>query len=433
MPESNLSPENKPSKSVELRQRLQRLGATKNRSYTPKPRGRTPEQRPRADEANVPFEELDGGQVQQTATGEYYLYSQAYPAGEVHGNDSLADWNALLPETLARIGNLPELADYEPKQFVFVDIETTGLGGAGTIPFLVGVGWFDDGGIFHLNQYFLRDPAEEISSLTALSELIDSDTALVTFNGRTFDIPILSDRFIINRKPSLLASLPNLDLLHPARRLWRRRLRSCSLGSLEQNILGVERTGEDVPGWMIPALYNQFLQTGNGYHMKRVVYHNRLDMLSMVTLGVQMSRIFEQPHNGELHTDDHISLARWYQKQEDMSEETEIAYRTALKNASSETEEYDALYGLAMLLKRSGRGDEALAFWARLASLQIDVVGHVELAKYFEWYGDNLDAALQWTEQAIHLLEQSSNNLHNQQGLSSLYHRQRRLIRKLND
>src|SRR5574341_147444 len=403
----------------DLRKRLQRLGVTTGRDFqpTPPPIRRT-----------VGIETLLDGRTVTTTRGECFVTTGIFPADHLHGPHQIGDWHGLSPYTLAAVGNDRGLEEIDLRRYLFLDTETTGLGG-GAFAFLVGIGFFNEAGDLVVEQYFLRDPAEEVALLTILSERLPDGGGLVTFNGRTFDVPLLSGRFIRSRMPSRIESLPNLDLLAPARRLWKRRLPSCSLGALEVDILGMRRTGEDVPGYLIPALYNDYLRTGNASHLTRVFYHNREDILSMVALGITLTRTFGQQPEG-LHVIDRLSLARWYHSQE-MLDECEAAYRLALDEAPDEETLQVTLHGLAHLLKRSERRNEALLLWERLADLKSDVLGHEELAKHYEWHGGNLALALDWTERGIALAQSWRPGIRQRQALNELERRRERLLRKI--
>jgi uncharacterized protein YprB with RNaseH-like and TPR domain len=401
----------------DLKRRLARLGLTTGRNYTPKPRV------PKAD-----IEELVEGQVIETGAGPCFVIERRCPVDTRHGAHTLGEWLSLGASTLARLGDSRKPGGVQPDQYLFLDTETTGLGG-GAFAFQVGIGFFS-GQEMLIRQYFLRDPAEEPAMLSLLHELLQSKEALVTFNGRTFDVPLLAGRFLLSRQKSNISTLPNLDLLGPSRRLWRRRLESCSLGSLETGVLSVHRTQSDVPGSLIPYLYRQYLETHDARDMVRVLYHNEIDLLSMVTLGVKLAQTFDRPENTPLPVDDRLSLARWYQGQ-GMHDEAESAYRIAAGEAPDADRRYDALTGLAYLLKRSGRREEALTCWIDIADLRFDTLGHVELAKHYEWHQVDLEHALVWTETAITLAYSWRPGYRRTQALEELNHRQKRLIRKL--
>jgi uncharacterized protein YprB with RNaseH-like and TPR domain len=195
---------------------------------------------------------------------------------------------------------------------LFFDLETTGLsGGAGTVAFLAGCGYFDGAG-FHVLQYFLSGYHAEHDLLVSLAALTERFGGLVTFNGRCFDVPLIETRYLFHRIASPFGALPHFDMLYPARRLWRRRggsqdadaleQSSCALGVLEEAILGVHRV-DDVPGSEIPSRYFRYLRTGDVRPLEQVFEHNRLDLISLAALtalGMRMvdggAEAVESPH-----------------------------------------------------------------------------------------------------------------------------------------
>ncbi len=404
----------------ELRRRLARLGVVTGQEFTPKARAR-----------GGSIEELVEGTVTETVDGTSFRVIRVYGADTRHGSHSLSDWLHQDCMVVGRVGGDPVLSRAQLQRFIFLDTETTGLGaGTGTFAFLVGVGFFNEQGGFEVHQFFLRDPAEERAMLHLLREMIPPDGALVTFNGRTFDVPLLADRYILSRMPTRITTMPNLDLLHPARRLWKRRLPSCRLSALEVDVLGLQRTGADVPGSLIPYLYRQYLQTGDGREMTRVLYHNEQDILSMVTLGVVLCRAFERPGAPSVPVEDRLSLARWYE-QRGMLTECEAAYRAALDGDCDGDVRCDALSGLAGIMKRAGRWDEAVLLWEYLADLRLNTLGHEELAKYYEWRVGDLPRALQWTEEGLRLAESWRLGLRRTETIRALDHRHARLTEKI--
>jgi len=405
---------------AELRRRLNRLGVTTGREFVPKPRVPTP-----------PIEELPGGVIESTPHGESFRVVRAHSTQTEHGSVILGDWFEQSPDVLAQVGADDSLKKSELRNFAFLDTETTGLGsGAGVFAFMVGLGIFTEAGDFEVHQFFLRDPSEERAMLELLAAHFRPSTTLVTFNGRTFDIPLLADRFILSRMPATILNLPNFDLLHPARRLWRRRLASCRLTALEVDILGLERQSADVPGSLIPTLYRQYLQTGDSREMARVLYHNEQDILSMVSLAVTLCRTFSEPHSPEIPLDDRVSLARWYQRQ-GLIEQSEEVYRAALDEDTDGPLREELLAGMAGLLKRAGRAADAVPYWELLADLRLDVTGHEELAKYYEWHIGDLQQALQWTQTGIALAESWRIGFRQTEALHVLKHRHERILRKL--
>ena len=143
---------------------------------------------------------------------------------------------------IAAYARAPQIANFDIEQFAFMDTETTGLGlGTGVYTFMVGIGRFE-GEHFRLAQFFLREPGEETAQLAAIEEFLAPCEAWVRFNGKAFDIPLLNNRYIINGWPAPLKDAPHIDLLHLARRLWKARLPSRTLGDLEAKILGATRS-----------------------------------------------------------------------------------------------------------------------------------------------------------------------------------------------
>lgn len=374
---------------------------------------------------------LPGGRLVETELGACFVLDKVYPANYQHGRDNLSDLLNFSLETAARFNNDPQFAEMDFHDFLFLDTETTGLMGAGTLAFMVGVAFWE-GDAFVVRQYFLRDHGDEPAMLLLLAKLLEKRPGLVTFNGRTFDLPLLDNRYLMNRLDELGADLlerPHIDLLPPARRLWRRRLGSCALGALEQTLLGVRRTEEDVPGWLIPSLYMDYLRTGDARELVRVFYHNRLDMLSMVTLAARVLRHFGQPQQAD-HALDLVSLARW-QQHLGLTTDAETVLRMAAEEELALDIYHQVLAELGALLKKDGRRPEAIAYWQQIAVTAFDTVeAHVELAKYYEWEVQDLGTAISWTQQAITLVRSWSAG---DAALveDDLHHRLARLERKL--
>ena len=170
-----------------------------------------------------------------------------------------------------------------PAEWAFLDTETTGLaGGTGTCAFLVGVGRITPEG-FRVRQFFMRDYCEEASLLDALARHLAPFRVLITYNGRTFDQPLLETRYRLNRSRPPFGKLEHLDLLYGARRLWKLRYETCRLVDLENQVLGFERQG-DVPGALIPYLYFEYLRTGRAARLLPVFHHNATDILTLACL-----------------------------------------------------------------------------------------------------------------------------------------------------
>lgn len=414
--------------------RLRRLGVVKGarqlKSKSPVI-GSSPDAAAPAEPASVeaeprPLEKLlPGLDPVDTAEGACLILDKAYPLDHRHGPTPLGKLLDLPSHVAARFCQDERLASAEFRDYLFLDTETTGLAGAGTVAFMVGVGYFD-GDAFVARQYFLRDHGDEPAMLLLLHELLEEKAGLITFNGRSFDLPLLQGRLLLNRFSMPVLERPHIDLLPPSRRLWRHRLESCSLSSLETNLLGVSRSEEDVPGWLIPSLYHRYLLEGDGRQIARVFYHNRIDLLSMVTLASRIVSQFDDPQSAD-HPMDLLGLGKW---QVDLGsvEEAERVLRMAAVPELPTPLYHEALTRLAYLLKRNGRRDEAVEIWQQVACTSFeDVTGHVELAKHYEWHDVNLPLAQQWTEQALDLLAgHEATSLR-----ADLEHRLERLQRKM--
>ncbi len=380
------------------------------------------------------IEDLAAGRFHTTSHGRCFVVELSYPIERLHGDHALARFLDLTPQALAQIGRDPALALVDPGKACFIDTETTGLsGGAGTMAFVVGLGFFE-GEEFHVHQYFLRDPGDEPAMVETLARQLSRFEYLVSFNGVTFDAPILENRFILARVPSPMTHLPHLDLLPPSRRLWRYALPSCALGSLESEVLGVQREQADVPGGLIPYLYRDYLRTGDAREMKRVLYHNEIDVLSLVSLGVRLHRAVADPWNdGALDGAALYGLARWYASDE-RAEDAEQAYRAALVAPQPPDVRARTLRDLGRRLKRAERRREAFGYWQQLAlESSDDVDAHVELAKYFEWHVENLALAAGWTRAALAQVEAWPPGLRRAATQEELAHRLERLERKMAD
>ncbi len=403
----------------ELRRRLKRLG---DRRQSARRQARAADRGP---------SDLPTGEVIQTPRGETYRIAKTFSMEHQHGAGSIGDLLAYESQLAAEIADQSGLDDYPLDQLVFLDTETTGLaGGAGTLVFLVGVGTFVENG-FRLRQYFLRDPAEEASLLHALQEDLEAAGGFVTFNGRAFDIPLLEIRYVMGlRRQWSLSKVPHFDLLFPARRLWRRLLPDCTLATLEREVCSVERTDEDVPGSEIPALYLDYLRTGDAGQMRRVVYHNEVDVLSLVTLAKQILGRHSPDDLTSLTAAEALAVARWHQEA-GRSEWADQAYSQA-RARSEHSIRLEVLRYQTIHLKREGRHEEAVDAWRTWSELTPDDPRpSIELAKYYEWKVQDLEEALKWAKSALVSLTHWSAGWRRDQAWEAIQHRLERLARKL--
>ncbi|MBN1285004.1 MAG: ribonuclease H-like domain-containing protein, partial [Anaerolineae bacterium] len=239
-------------------------------------------------------------------------------------------------------------------------------------------------------------------------------------------------RYRLNRMRAALAHLPNLDLLLLARRLWKRRVGSCALGSLEQSLLGVRRAVLDIPGALIPLVYNHYLYSGDAREIVRVFYHNQIDVLSMMTLLARQLAIFDAPEAAALPAQDRLSLARYYELL-GMPDEAERAYHAALDGDDLPGDDARAGFeALSVLLRRAARRAEAVEQWKRWAArLPDDPAPCIEIAKHYEWHGRDLRKAQAWAVEAYGAMARMAPGPAQEQMRGEIEYRLTRLARKL--
>jgi hypothetical protein len=382
-----------------------------------------------------PLQAVLGGRPLETPLGETFVVEQVFSSGYMHGGEALNADDPL--DALAAWAGDERIAKMPRDAFAFLDTETTGLsGGSGTYAFLIGVGRLQDGA-FHLAQYFMSDPSTEIAQLAALEAFLAPCQALVTFNGKSFDAPLLNTRFLFHGWASPLPGLVHLDLLHLARRLWRERLPSRTLANLEVQIINQSRTEEDIPGWAIPQMYFDFLRSGDVTPLKRVFYHNAMDVVSLAALFNHTARLLSNPFSPQIeHNLDLAAIARLH---EDLGQiESALSlYQHCLElhdqgfGVLPEHVLQDALARLAQIHKRRDDYSSAIPYWERLASYH-EIQAHVELAKCYEHHQSDLHLAIYWTETAIQILSApGASFIDRLQVLPELQHRLDRLQRKI--
>jgi hypothetical protein len=363
----------------------------------------------------------------ETAAGTCYLREQRFSLKLNHGSGLLAEILNSQGEDLALAARDGSLVGFQPERSLFLDIETTGLsGGTGTWVVLIGLGWLKNDE-FYLRQYFLRHPSEEKAMLLHFTETVAGFPSLVTFNGKIFDLPMIQARQILTGL--LLRTVPycHIDLLPCSRRLWKERLGSCSLRSLEAGLLGLRRH-DDIPGEEIPAAYFNYLRSGDTTRLREIFQHNVLDILSMVRLLTCVARATagDEPE----HPADNFALGKLFYENGQVKEAVSCYKKAAC--CGNERLEQAALLCLSFVYKRQGKWKEATALWNELLGrFPQDLTPYLELAKYYEHRAGDCQAALALTEQALARTQHGfSISASGQLSGSALHHRQLRLKRK---
>jgi uncharacterized protein YprB with RNaseH-like and TPR domain len=341
------------------------------------------------------IEDLLTGQVVETPAGKHFETEKLYPGHHRHGSYEISDLHEL-PENLLTALSDGAIAQSRPTQWAFLDTETTGLaGGSGTYAFLIGVGWIEADG-FRVRQFFMRDYDEEASALYALNALLAGFTVLITYNGRSYDQPLLETRFTMNRARTPFARMEHLDLLYGARRLFKLRLDNCRLVNLENQILGIERHG-DVPGEMIPYLYFEYLRSRRAYRLAPVFQHNVLDIVSLACLTGVIPEAFRDPENVRVrHGMDLLGLARWL-RISDRLEEALRMMRRAVDLGLPDQHLFRTLFEAGAIEKKLGLEHAALATFTdlTLSPNPFRAKSYEELAKHYEHRERNFSMALE--------------------------------------
>jgi hypothetical protein len=315
------------------------------------------------------------------------------------------------------LGELTEAADglYEfhaglggidPEHILYLDLETTGLGvGTGNVPFMVGLAYLQ-GNRFIVEQTLIRHPAEEYAMLYDLELRLRNYRYLATYNGKTFDWPLVQNRMILNGLGRLVKQPLHLDFLHPSRSVWRNTLASCKLSHIEEERLGIVRS-DDVPGSLAPQLYFQFLADGDPSVLEGVFVHNELDLLSLVCLSIRFGQllkeeIFQQiPHPEE--TEELVRTGLWLERMGKLALPEEL-YERAVKH---EKPSPSALAMLAARDKKAGNWERAVLLWQKVihvTSVSMATAGLescIELSMYYEHRTKELELSLHYASEAL--------------------------------
>lgn len=332
--------------------------------------------------------------------GSFIKRRRLYEADHRHGRYRLGELNERAAALAAFHGGDAVRHD----ELLFLDTETTGLGiGAGNVPFLIGIGFWETDGQFAVEQLFIRDPAEEAAMLEYLQDKLARHPRLVTYNGRSFDWPLVKSRFVMNRMRPPSGEPIHLDFLYPSRSLWKGTLPSCRLGHVEEERLGFRRDN-DVPGSLAPPLYFQYLSDRNPDTIRPVFVHNEHDVLSLASLAVHFARALE----GELdlaamEPEETYRTGIWL----DRMGRAELADEV-LRGLEQSDDPAAAAYRLplAAYCKRKGEHDRAAALWLRAIRQEegsphgLSIEPYIELAMHYEHRVKDLEAARQFAEEA---------------------------------
>jgi uncharacterized protein YprB with RNaseH-like and TPR domain len=355
--------------------------------------------------------EILGGRVVQTTYGNCLAIDRRYESDRFHGDVrigecELADSEALcLLDPLLEVRLKPDATDCRPRledvgasaftrtsradatddtsrsgedvesgfsrapRIIFIDLETTGLsGGAGTVAFLVGCGYFDLGA-FQVRQFLLTSYSAERALLAAAAAFLDNAELIVSYNGKTFDLPVMETRWSFHRLERPFEGVPHFDMLHPARRLWRGRddngvdESGCRLSTLERLLFDVVRIG-DVPGLEIPGRFFRFLRSGDPRPLEPVLEHNRLDLVSLAAVTARAATLVTRGHEACRDAAEALSVGKVLERAGD-TRRAEACYHAAIASGPADIRA-EALYRLGLRCRRDRRFQDAAAAWRQL-------------------------------------------------------------------
>jgi len=314
--------------------------------------------------------------------GEPLLFLEhPYPLQTKYGKHRLEEALGVKGDVLFRLSHDVEFEDLDLSSAIFLDLETTGLaGGTGTVPFLVGLGYFRDGR-FNVGQFFLGELGEEERMVRDLGRFFREMgfKSVVTYNGKAFDLPLLETRFILFREALGLSRLPHLDLLYTARRLWKHKHDNCRLFHLAQQIVQAERD-EDIPSAEIPYRYFEYLRSGEFGLIDPILYHNQEDILSLLGLVISAAALFAE--DGEIDALDMFGVGKVYESHGDM-EKSAAFYEQALEGDLPDEVAAAVKHKLSTHFKKNADWDKALLLWRDL-SARGDLAYYRDMAIYYE-------------------------------------------------
>jgi uncharacterized protein YprB with RNaseH-like and TPR domain len=391
---------------IAIADRFARLKALQRPSTLPKAdreiRIEEPEETPRVRLDGLPYgserlAQLLGATVKQNNHGEH-LSLHCWHGGHIPCVPGSLALNLLLPDAPEEVR--------DPERWLFLDTETTGLcGGTGTYPFLVGLAWWDGGGL-EIEQLFMRDFGEERSLLAALAERMEERPVLVTFNGKSFDWPLLETRFRMNRKVTAPRPRAHLDFLHPARNLWKLRLGSVRLSQLERNVLGWDR-GEDMDSALIPAMYLDFLRDGPADPLVPVFLHNQMDLRGLASLAAHILKLLDDEGANSGDGLELFGLSRMCERRGQTERARRMYEQSIGSNLPGETERV-ARAALARLAKHNGDFSRACELWkSMLGNSREGFEAYEQLAIYYEHQTRDISRALAVTRDALAQLRQA--------------------------
>lgn len=339
--------------------------------------------------------------------GEYFYIEHQFTTNYTHGSIS---FDYFFPPN--SVYSTPDMeSSLNLNKCIFLDTETTGLStSGGTFAFMVGIGWFEENH-FTIRQYFLITPTQEEAMLLDLENLLSLHQSIVTYNGISFDIPILKSRFKYHRIPTTIGTKDQIDLLKYARMLFRYQFDNRSLKNIESKVLNFTRSEEEIPGYLAPVIYQDYLKTGETQDIIGVFYHNEMDVVSLAALLRIINEVSnEKDKHFSTYETLHFSLARHFDRNQDYLKAIDYYSKALDQPKLPETIRLNCYQNLANIFKKTNQIEKALIFW-EYASEFGNLESFIELAKIYEHKFKNYKLALEYCEKALLILEYEVNSI----------------------
>ena len=335
------------------------------------------------------------GSWEKTPKGESFVVRKSLSGSIKHGTSNLAgDLSLSFYESIPSLIGISEIPS---NQVLYIDTETTGLaGGVGTYVFLIGAAKVIQDKV-EFAQFFLQDPGNEAAQLAAFEAFSADSRILVSYNGKSFDLPRIKNRYLFHGWPSPFQDIYHLDLLHIARRLWKDHLPGCTLGDLEYHLLEFERSDKDIPGWKVSERFFDYLQNNDPEPLEDVFYHNEIDVLSLIALLRYITnRLMDPLSLPYRNRRDLVSIGQYFVHLRQDDQAIEILESAVRNRKLTDAQIITARSSLAGLYKKKEAYSLAVKLWKKNAS-RGDTDSKIYLAKHYEHKVKDLDEAIHWT------------------------------------
>ncbi|KAA3612630.1 MAG: hypothetical protein DWQ05_18435 [Calditrichaeota bacterium] len=375
-----------------------------------------------------------GGEVINLENGRFIRIIKKQKLSENYGTIKLNGVEKIPGATITILSKKKVDGHFSFHSALFIDTETTGLsGGSGTYAFLVGLGYFSDQH-FVVEQLFMPGLNDEVSVLSYLENKLAEHSGLVSFNGKSYDIPLLTARFIQNRIRPSIDLHQNFDVLHASRRIWKNDFGDCTLITLENKLLNLARQG-DVPGEEIPQIFMDYLQTNNTKQLKKVIYHNQMDIISMAAIIQILHQAIKQPEKSRMAVQPQEKRVAQLFKDNNEINPAIDRYKILIDSENiSQEDKSDLLFDLGLLYKKTKRFQESEKVWLRqINEVEFSIRTAIELAKYYEHKEKNFLRASEFTNRSLDVLKirQELGAVINPELHRALFKRRERLLKKI--